>query len=97
VQRAQTSTSSVTSAAAAPADRSRATTNATRPGLLRALLSLTAFIVALPVLVVVGSFPSGLIGALIIVIGMRQAWKMTGAPLIQVLGPYRVGGATVPA
>jgi hypothetical protein len=49
-----------------------------------------ALIAALPVLVVVGSFPSGLISALIF-IGMRQAWVMTGAPVLQVYGPYRVG------
>ena len=46
---------------------------------------------ALPVLVVIGSLPSGLISAFIIFIGMRQAWKMTGAPVVKVLGPYRVG------
>ena len=60
-------------------------------GLLTAIALLLAFIVALPVLVVAGSFPSGLISAFIIYIGMRQAWKMTGAPWVQVLGPYRVG------
>jgi hypothetical protein len=46
---------------------------------------------ALPVLVVIGSFPSGLISAFIIFIGMRQAWKMTSAPVLKVYGPYRVG------
>jgi hypothetical protein len=60
----------------------------------RAALSLVVFtglLVALPVLVIVGSMPSGLISALIIFIGMRQAWKMTAAPVMKVLGPYRVG------
>jgi hypothetical protein len=52
---------------------------------------LSGLIAALPVLVVVGSFPSGLISAFIIFIGMRQAWKMTGAPVMRVAGPYRVG------
>ncbi len=50
-----------------------------------------ALIPALPVLVVIGSFPSGLISALIIGIGMRQAWKMTAAPVLDVQGPFRVG------
>jgi hypothetical protein len=50
-------------------------------------------IAALPVLIVLGSFPSGLISALIIFIGMRQAWRMTGAPALEILGPYRVGTA----
>jgi hypothetical protein len=58
---------------------------------------LSAFIAALPVMVVVGSFPSGLISAIIIFIGMRQAWRMTGAPLVQILGPYRVGADPVSA
>jgi hypothetical protein len=62
----------------------------------RALLSLVllaAFIAALPVIAVFGSLPSGLISAFIIFIGMKQAWKMTGAPSLQILGPYRVGAA----
>jgi len=65
-----------------------------RPSGARALLSvvlLSGLIVALPVLVVIGSFPSGLISAFIIAIGMRQAWRMTGAPVVTVAGPYRVG------
>jgi hypothetical protein len=56
---------------------------------------LLALIAALPVLTVLGSFPSGLISAFIIFIGMRQAWRMTGAPRLEVLGPYRVGAAPV--
>jgi hypothetical protein len=62
-------------------------------GVLVGLLFLCAFIAALPVIVVIGSFPSGLISAFIMFIGMSQAWKMTGAPFVQVLGPYRVGAA----
>jgi len=63
--------------------------------LLLAAAGLSVFIAALPVLVVVGSFPSGLISAFIIFLGMRQAWKMTGAPRFRILGPYRVGAAAV--
>jgi hypothetical protein len=62
----------------------------------RALLSLVllaAFIAALPVISVFGSLPFGLISAFIIFIGMKQAWRMTGAPSLQILGPYRVGAA----
>jgi hypothetical protein len=58
-----------------------------------AVVFLAALIAALPVLAVFGSFPSGLISAFIIFIGMRQAWRMTGAPRLQILGPYRVGAA----
>ena len=67
---------------------------AARPGTGRLVLSvvvLLGLMVALPVLVVIGSLPSGLISAFIIFIGMRQAWKMTGAPVLRVAGPYRVG------
>lgn len=54
------------------------------------LIGLTA---VLPVLVVFGSLPSGLISAAIIFFGMRQAWTMTRAPSLTVFGPYRVGHA----
>jgi hypothetical protein len=59
---------------------------------LVSLALMLGLMLALPVLVVAGSFPSGLISALIIFIGMRQAWVMTRAPALTVLGPYRVGG-----
>jgi hypothetical protein len=45
----------------------------------------------LPVLMVVGSMPSGLLSAIIIFIGLRQAWRMTAAPVLTVSGPYKVG------
>jgi hypothetical protein len=56
-----------------------------------ALVYAFAFIFALPILMVVGSLPSGLISAFIIGIGMRQAWRMTSAIRLQMSGPYRVG------
>jgi hypothetical protein len=68
------------------------TTAAAESGRL-SFVFLAVLIAALPVIVVFGSFPSGLISAFIIFIGMRQAWRMTGAPLLQILGPYRVGAA----
>lgn len=45
----------------------------------------------LPILVVFGSLPSGLISALIIGFGMHQAWSMTRAPSLTIHGPYKVG------
>jgi hypothetical protein len=65
----------------------------TRARFLLGLGMLFLFVLVLPVLVVFGSLPSGLISAVIILIGMRQAWRMTGAPFLQILGPYRVGAA----
>ena len=69
------------------------TTEPRRGSLLLALALMFAFVAALPVMMVLGSLPSGLISALIIFIGMRQAWGMTAAPVIQIFGPYRVGDA----
>jgi hypothetical protein len=56
-----------------------------------ALLFLFGLIAALPVMIVIGGLPSGLISAAIIFFGMQQAWKMTGAPGLVITGPYRVG------
>jgi len=50
----------------------------------------------LPVLVVLGSLPGGLISAAIIAFGMQQAWRMTAAPQFQITGPYRIGSAPPP-
>lgn len=52
-------------------------------------LSGTAFV--LPVFVVVSSLPGGAISGLIISFGMLQAWRMTGTPVIEMSGPYRIG------
>ncbi|PYR58438.1 MAG: hypothetical protein DMF91_17195 [Acidobacteria bacterium] len=98
-QKASASTTRIDSNDVATTDSSRAATT-TKPsagGLLLGFVFLSAFIAALPVLVVVGSFPSGLISAFIIFIGMKQAWRMTGAPWLQILGPYRVGAAPASA
>jgi hypothetical protein len=46
---------------------------------------------ALPLLVIFGSLPSGLITAAIIGFGMQQAWRMTGVPPLAITGPYRIG------
>ena len=55
------------------------------------------FCVALPVLTVISSLPGGLISAAIIGFGMRQAWRMTAAPVIDVMGPYQVSPESVRA
>ncbi|MBA2684863.1 MAG: hypothetical protein H0U66_10260 [Gemmatimonadaceae bacterium] len=61
-------------------------------GTERSLLTATALIPALPIVVSVGAMPTGLISAFIIFIGLRQAWTMTAAPVLEVSGPYRIGG-----
>ena len=63
----------------------------------RVLVILAGFSLALPVLSVFASLPGGLLSALIIGIGMRQAWQMTGAAQVQVSGPYRIAQASPPA
>ena len=105
IQEMRTSrTQSQQQAAASTSDSRRpaeATTDVapdTRPrpsggSLLLGLAMLLGFILALPVLAVFGSLPTSLIGGVIIGIGMQQAWKMTAAPRLEFLGPYRVGAA----
>ena len=61
------------------------------PNLPLVLISMAGLIVALPVLVVIGSMPSGVITALIIFFGIRQAMRMTAAPVLQISGPFRIG------
>ena len=58
---------------------------------LKAVGALALLVFALPLLSVFGSLPFGLISALIIFIGMRQAWQMTAAPRLAISGPYKVG------
>lgn len=47
----------------------------------------------LPVLIVVETMPTGLITALIIFFGIRQAMRMTATPVLQISGPFRIGSA----
>jgi hypothetical protein len=58
---------------------------------------LVALSLALPVLVVFGSLPSGLITAAIVGFGMQQAWRMTAAPQLAVSGPFRIAASDAPA
>jgi hypothetical protein len=58
---------------------------------------IAGFALALPVLVIVGSMPSGLISAAIIGFGMVQAWQLTAAPKLVFEGPFRVGAPGSPA
>ena len=58
---------------------------------------LVLFAFVLPLLSVFGSMPLGLISALIIFIGLRQAWTMTGRPELAISGPYKVGTGPAPA
>jgi hypothetical protein len=75
----------------APADAERTGDQPlTGGGFVLALLQLLAFTLVLPVLVIAGSMPGGLISGAIIVFGMLQAWKMTAAPALTISGPYRI-------
>jgi hypothetical protein len=60
---------------------------------LLAVAVLLGITLALPVLSVMGSLPGGLISAAIIAFGMHQAWRMTGVPVFQITGPFRIGAA----
>lgn len=94
IDQAATQTASKASAPAAPQAPNAPVAEASggdEAGEAVGLLLLLGFFLALPVLVIAGSLPGGLISAAIIVFGMRQAWKMTMAPVLNVTGPYRVG------
>jgi hypothetical protein len=51
---------------------------------------------ASPFLELQGGF-SGVIGLVIIFVGMRIAWKMTGAPRLEILGPFQANAPPQPA
>jgi hypothetical protein len=76
---------------ASPAAADVANTASGGPGFLLTIAVVTGLSFALPVLFIIGSMPGGLISALIILFGMLQAWRMTGAPQLQITGPFRVG------
>ena len=48
---------------------------------------------ALPVMAVFQSGTGGFLSAIIIGIGLRQAWRMTGGVEIKITGPYKIGAA----
>jgi hypothetical protein len=50
-------------------------------------------ILGLPVRVVMGSGASGILTVIIVGVGLRQAWHMTGGVNIKVSGPYKIGAA----
>ncbi len=77
--------------AASPSSELAAARPRAVPSLPLVLISMAGLIVALPVLVVIGSMPSGVITALIIFFGIRQAMRMTAAPVLQISGPFRIG------
>ncbi len=70
---------------------------------IKAVAALVFMVFALPVMVIVGSMPSGLLSALIIGFGIRHAWRMTAPPDLVFQGPLKVApppgrdAATAPA
>ena len=67
------------------------------PGIGRVLLVIAFITFTLPIFVVMGSMPGGILSAAIIGFGMRQAWVMTARPEFQISGPYRIGGGAAGA
>jgi hypothetical protein len=61
---------------------------------VKALGALAVLFLGLPIIAIVYSMPSGLISALIIGFGLRQAWRMTAGIPLEVTGPYRVSAPT---
>jgi len=92
-----------TSAASSTASSSAATKSGDEPSsekkggsVLIGIGALIFLAFALPV-VSIFSGGSGIISAFIIGIGMRQAWRMSGAPALAITGPFRVGGNAITA
>lgn len=86
---------------AAPAVDSTTTTSADKVVLwgrrVQAIGALALLVFTLPVLSTLGSLPYGFITAVIIFIGMRQAWQMTApASRLAISGPYKVGTGPAP-
>jgi hypothetical protein len=90
--------STATALAAPVADSSSEATdirNDMSPVKALGLLFVTVF--ALPAMFVASSMPGGILSAIIILIGLRQAWSMTGVPPLDISGPYKVGVAPMAA
>ena len=52
---------------------------------------------SLPLLAIVNGLPTSVLSAVIIGIGMRQAWRMNVPAVVDVAGPYRVAPLQEPA
>jgi hypothetical protein len=61
---------------------------------VKALGALALLFLGLPIIAIVYSMPQGVISALIIGFGLRQAWRMTAEIPLEVTGPYRVSTPT---
>ncbi|HUQ81652.1 MAG TPA: hypothetical protein VM076_10960 [Gemmatimonadaceae bacterium] len=96
-QRSAAADSTVAPATAAAADSIVSGADSKRDmSLAKALGMLFVMAFALPVLSIASSMPGGILSAIIILIGLRQAWSMTGALPLQMSGPYKVGAAPTP-
>ena len=58
-----------------------------------AIVAMLAIMLALPVMAIFQSGTGGFLSAIIIGIGLRQAWRMTGGVEIKITGPYKIGAA----
>src|SRR5207253_872952 len=54
------------------------------------IVAIIALSLSLPIMVILGSMPSGILSAVIIGIGLRQAWRMTATPELSFTGPLKV-------
>lgn len=57
------------------------------------LAALAGLVMALPLIASFGDLPGSLLSALIIGIGLQQAWSMNRRPRLTFEGPFRVGGS----
>jgi hypothetical protein len=81
----------VASSAAATRSGAEEPTQEKSGSFLLGIGALIAIAFSLPVMMIFSS-GSGILSALIIAIGMRQAWRMSGASTAAITGPFRLGG-----
>jgi hypothetical protein len=81
---------------ASPQDHPRASGQSPTPSLTSASGALLFAGLASPFLEL-SEGVSGLIGLVIIFVGIRIAWKMTGAPPLEILGPFQANAPPLPA
>jgi len=92
---AQDATAEITAVQVPLADDAEADAKPVTPGeVVKALGALAVLFLGLPIIAIIYSMPSGLISALIIGFGLRQAWRMTAEIPLEVTGPYRVSAPT---
>lgn len=94
---AVTDSSAVADSAAAPADSATGAAGANKDGapsgfvkIIFGFVAVFFFALTLPIMYIIGTLPGGLISALILGFGIRQAWRMTAGTDLTFNGPLTI-------